>query len=80
MKYLLVLLLTACSSLPKVPEKVNIPIPVSCVKKDADKPQFKTHEELKQLDNPNFVLTITSELLKYENYTSELEVIVNHCK
>jgi hypothetical protein len=73
-------MLTGCSSFPKVPDKVLVPVPVSCVKQDAIKPDFISHDELKKLTNPNFVLTITGELLKYEGYTSELETIVKHCK
>lgn len=80
MKYLFVLLLAGCSSLPKVPDKIYLPVTQSCISQQADKPDFTSHEQLKQLSVSDYVLQVTAELLKYESYTLELEALLKSCK
>lgn len=81
MKYILLLLvLTGCSSFPKVPEKVLVPVSVSCVKELPTRPQFLTHDYLKSLSNPDFVTQITAEYLEKDKYINQLEALLLACR
>lgn len=80
MKYLLVLVLAGCTTLPKVPEKVLVPIAVSCIKDAPIKPDFITRNSLKQLSASDYVISITSEYLKQSSYIGELEATIQGCK
>lgn len=78
MKYiLLTLLLTSCAT-PQI--KPDIPISVSCIKEYPVKPEFKSHDYLNLLPNPDYVTQITIELLKHESYEGELEGVLQGCK
>lgn len=80
---LLPILLTSCATiqpLPTLPKQVTIPVSVPCVKGLPLKPSFATHDYLKLLSVTDYPLIITAELLKYENYTSELESVLIACK
>jgi hypothetical protein len=80
MRYLLVLLLVGCSSLPKVPEQILIPITKSCISVQPTKPDFISHEVLKTLADDKLIKQVGLELFKYEAYTAELESILKACK
>ena len=82
MKYILLcLFVTSCATTqPLLPKEVDIPIAVSCIKESPVKPLFRTHTELKALNNSDYVIQTTIELLKYENYTGELESVLGACK
>ncbi len=81
MKYLAILLiLTGCSSLPRVPTKVLVPVSVSCVKEMPNKPQFASIDYLKSLNNPDFVLEITGQYFSQKSYIGELEAVLEACR
>lgn len=81
MKYLpLLLILTGCSSLPRVPEKIYIPVATSCIKEMPVRPQFATKDYLKSLSNPDYVTQITAEYIMQGNYINELEAVLGGCK
>ena len=81
MKYLAILLVLAgCSSLPKVPEKVLVPVSVSCIKQMPTKPQFATNDYLKSLSNPDYVIEITGQYILQQGYINELEAVLSGCK
>jgi hypothetical protein len=81
MKYLPILLvLTGCSTLPKVPEKVLVPVSVPCIKELPARPLFATKDYLKSLSNPDYVTAITSEYLMQGNYINILESALIACK
>lgn len=74
------MILASCTTLPKVPEKVLVPIAVSCIKEVPIKPDFITRDSLKQLSASDYVISITSEYLKQGNYIGELEATLQGCK
>jgi len=79
-KYLfaiLALLLVGCSSNPKVPDKVYIPVKTPCI---TEKPVKPILADLKPLSASDYVLTITSDYLKLLNYSGELEAVVAGCE
>jgi hypothetical protein len=80
MRYLLVLLLAGCSSMPKIPDTVYIPVTKSCIKVQPTKPEFISHEVLKTLADDKLIKQVGLELFKYENYTLELEALLKACK
>jgi len=71
--------LIGCSTL-QIPKEVLIPVSVSCVKEIPIKGYFLSHDELKALNAPDYVLQVTAEYLKYESYTGELEAVLSGCK
>jgi hypothetical protein len=79
MRYLAVLLLAGCSSLPHVPKKVLVPVSTPCISKLPDTPLFKTHEELKALNNADYVTQVTIELLEHEKYQQVMEALLKAC-
>ena len=80
MRYLLVLLLASCATLPKVPETVLTPIAVTCIKESPTKPEFMTRDDFKKLNSADYVLMMTSEWLKQNSYIGELESVLSACK
>ena len=74
------LLLTGCATMQPIPKTVTIPISVPCIKELPVKPIFATHDYLKGLSVTDYPLQVTAELLKYENYSSELESVLIACK
>ncbi len=76
----LIMLASCATTQPLLPKEVNIPVSVSCIKESPVKPLFRTHDELKALNNSDFVIQSTIELLKYESYTGELESLIIGCK
>lgn len=71
--------LIGCGSNPKVPDKVYINVPVPCISEHPVKPTLSTNEMLKQLSNPDYVLTITADYLKLKSYVGELESVISSC-
>jgi len=80
MRYLLVLLLAGCSSMPKVPDTVYIPVTKSCISQQSVKPDFVSHEVLRSLADDKLIKQAGLELFKYEAYTAELEAILKGCR
>ena len=74
-----VLLVSGCSKLV-VPETVEVPIPVPCVKSLPDKPNFKSDTELVELDDYSLVIALASERLVYRSYSEKLEVLLMGCQ
>lgn len=83
MKYLIVacaVTLNACSSMPKAPDHVNVVVSKSCIEKEANKPDFIPHIDLKKLPSNKFPAVVTEELIKHEDYERELEAVLSGCK
>jgi hypothetical protein len=66
--------------MPKVPDKIYIPVATSCIKELPVRPQFASRDYLKSLSNPDYVTAITGEYLMQGNYIGELESLLNACK
>jgi hypothetical protein len=73
--------LAACSSAVKVPERVNVEVPVPCVK-PADvpaRPQLRSESDLMAMDRYRRTLALWSDWLKLQIYTAKLEAIATGC-
>lgn len=75
----LILALAGCSTL-QVPKEVLVPVSVPCIAQIPIKGYFLTHDELKSLNEPDYVLQITAEYLKYEIYTGRMEAALSACQ
>jgi hypothetical protein len=65
----------------KVPERVNVEVPVPCVK-PADvpaRPQLRTEADLMAMDRYRRTLAVWSDWLKLQVYAAKLEAIATGC-
>lgn len=74
--------LAACSKpVVRVPERVNVPVPVPCLQ-PADRPQkpaVRAESDLLAMDTYRRTLAAWSDLKKLEAYSAELEALVEGC-
>ena len=73
--------LAGCATVKEVPKvtTVEIPIPVPCAH-DAPKPDLKSDDDFKVMDDYNFVIELWIDRQKRQGYEAELEAILEACK
>jgi hypothetical protein len=79
MKYLLCLLMVGCCS-TKLPETVYIPVHTECVKDYPEKPDLYTREQLKALSPADYVIQITIDYFKLEEYSDKQHASTFGCR
>ena len=78
MRYLCLLLLTGCATVPAVRE-VKIPVAVACVKSVPARPAFATRGLAPDASDGEKVLAIARDLPMHLKYEGELEAIIAGC-
>lgn len=78
MKYLLCLVLAGCAT--KLPEYVYVPVHTDCVVNYPDKPELYTRDQLKALGPADYVIQITIDYFKLEEYADKLAASTAGCK
>jgi len=75
------LLLTACETIQPPPQRVDVPIGVSCLPaKMPVRPQIATESELAQLDDYKWTLAIFLDRRALLDYVGELEAVLLACR
>lgn len=76
-------LATGCSSIPeiRVPERVNVQVPVPCVDPAArpQRPATRTEADLLAMDTYRRTLAAWADLTSLRAYAGELEAVVEGC-
>lgn len=77
---LVVVGLAGCASKgPKIPERVEVPVPVKCVEKAPEKPGTVADSVLFGLDDYRLVLTMRRDLVLMRDYSAALEAAMAGC-
>lgn len=74
--------LAACTTDPvKIPERVNVPVPVACIPAGdvVEKPQLRAEADFLNMPRGLRTLATWADLLKLHVYTSRLEALVEGC-
>jgi hypothetical protein len=79
MKYLLCLLLAGCMG-NKLPEYVYVPVTADCVVNYPEKPDLYTREQLKALGPADYVIQITIDYFKLEEYSDQQHASTSGCR
>ena len=75
------MLLSACETIPPPPQKVSIPIGVSCLPSTMPaRPAIATEAELALLDDYKWTLAIFLDRRALLDYSAELEAVLGACK
>ncbi len=77
---LLFCLISACSSNPSVPERVEIPVLKSCVKEAPVMPQTTDETAIKAMDDYAATLVTWTERLLLKAYALKAEAVIGACK
>ena len=73
--------LTACTSAPKVPEIVRVPVPVSCIQGEPPaKPDTLSEAEILVMDDYAATLTVWTERLLLKSYAVRAEAVILGCR
>jgi len=78
-RYLAVLLLAGCASLPDAPTVVNVPIAVPCLDALPEKPRFVTDGELLTMPDAAFVLALAADRLERGKYMALTDALLAGC-
>ena len=77
----MLLILCACETIPPPPQRVSIPIAVSCLPSTMPvRPQTASEAELALLDDYKFTLAIYLDRRTLLDYVGELEAVLLACK
>lgn len=79
MRYILILLLAGCSSIPNAPTVTLVPQPIPCIEKLPEKPAFLPDTVLAGFSDYQLVLALRSEQLQYRAYVGILESVMLAC-
>lgn len=78
-----VLVLTACSSIPevRVPREIPVPTPVPCISPEdvPQRPALRSDDELLALDDYRFVHALWAAYARLQGYAGALEAIARGC-
>lgn len=72
--------LTACEGVPKLPEKVLVPVSTPCITEVIQQPAFVTDKELRDASEYNFVIQLAKDRLERRQYIGELEGQIQGCR
>jgi len=78
-RYLAVLLLAGCASLPDAPTVVKVPVSVPCLSELPARPALVTDAELLQMPDAAFVLALAADRLERGKYMAVTEALLAGC-
>jgi len=73
-------LLAGCGSVPKLPEKVLVPVSVPCITEAIPAPAFVTDSELAKSTEYDFIISLARDRLERRQYIGTLEAVVAGCR
>ena len=73
-------LLAGCSSAPKLPDKVLVPVSVPCITEAIPAPAFITDSELIKSTEYDFVISLARDRLERRAYEGLLEAVIEGCR
>ncbi|MDN2716090.1 hypothetical protein [Janthinobacterium sp. SUN120] len=79
MKWMLVLLLTGCSSAPLAPQLVEVPVFAACVKSVPHRPAYEFDQLTPAGTDGEIVLALARDWPRGRKYEAELEVVIAGC-
>lgn len=80
MKWMLVLLLAGCGAAPQAPQRVEVPVYVSCVKARPQRPIYEFEQLAPAASDGEIVLALARDWLLSRKYELDLEVVISGCK
>jgi hypothetical protein len=80
MKYLMICLLVTGCCTNKLPEYVYVPVSTPCVVDYPEKPDLYTREQLKALSPADYVIQITIDYFKLEEYSAKQDASTKGCR
>jgi hypothetical protein len=80
MKYIILFMLLAGCSSHRLPEYVYVPVPSDCVVNYPEKPDLYTKEQLKALSPADYVIQITIDYFKLEEYSDKQHASTAGCR
>lgn len=79
MKWILVLLLAGCRSVPFVPQLVEVPVFTPCVKVVPQRPAYEFNKLGPAASDGEIVLALARDWPRGRKYEAELEVVIAGC-
>lgn len=74
-------LLASCASTPPPAiQTVQVPVPVSCVKSEPQRPDFEFDKLPVSASDGDKILALVRDWARYRKYTDQLEAVVVGCK
>jgi hypothetical protein len=79
---LLALLLTGCATTTQMPERVEVPVGVSCLPKSGipAKPDTYSDAQLQAMDDYKIVLALRQNATRLADYAAQLEALLVACR
>ena len=74
------LFLSACDTMPSIPQTVRVPVPVSCVKQAPERPQVTPTANLLAMDEYSATLTLFIERGELAVYAEKASAILESCR
>lgn len=72
-------LLTGCASAPTV-QRVEVPVPVSCIAEVPKRPTIHSDDALRAMPSPDYVIAVTLDRGDLRAYANELEAVLSGCR
>lgn len=72
--------LAGCSTAPKLPERVLVPVPVACVKEAPAVPTTMDDAVILQMDDYAATMQVWIERLLLRSYTAKAEAVISACR
>ena len=79
MKWMLVLLLAGCGSVPLAPQRVEVPVFTPCVKTVPKRPAYEFNQLTPVVTDGEIVLALARDWPRGRTYESQLEAIIEGC-
>ncbi|MGV8867626.1 MAG: hypothetical protein ACOH2S_11935 [Janthinobacterium svalbardensis] len=79
MKWVLVLVLAGCGSVPPVPQRVDVPVFTACVKVVPKRPAYEFDQLAPLAADGEIVLALARDWPRGRKYEAELEAVIAGC-
>jgi uncharacterized lipoprotein YajG len=75
-----ILMLAGCSTAPKLPERVLVPVAVSCVKDAPAVPTLRSEAEILAMDEYQSTIVVWVERLILRAYSEKADALLQACR
>lgn len=80
MKWILALLLVGCASAPQMPQRVEVPVFVPCVKTVPQRPVYEFDQLAPAASDGEIVLALARDWPRGRTYEATLQAIIEGCQ